>query len=666
MEDSSLHEKNDLAVAGLQARIVELEQAGKLNQTQLKKLQTNEERLRLLVESVKDYAIFMLDPTGKIISWNLGAERIKGYKAQEIIGQHFSKFYPESDLAWDKPGMELREAIKTGRFEDEGWRIRKDGSRFWANVVITALFDREGQLRGFSKVTRDMTERKHAEDLIKEANTRLEQRVQERTAQLEIAIQVREELLQREQQARRQAEQAERVSLFLSEVSKKLVSSLDLAATLQNVSQLIVPTLASFWAVFIKEETIAQSLKLAEFHSQASRLGQPIPPELLEINGSLLSKLLPEWGQTIVKSDIAVILLEDSATLNLQPLATDHDEPGDSSAVAPENLAISLKSIIGLPLIVRDTVTGVLIFGLRDQLSEGEEGFYEHQPLAATPHFDLRLAQELASRIALAVDNARFYRQAQEAVGLRDEFLAVAAHELKTPLTSLKGYTQILTSQLEKNQLFNPERTARALKVINQQTDKLNLLIQHLLDISRLQSGKMVLQRQPVEQPVEVVSLITGVVESTIAALPVPLKHEIKFETHLDQLNAWLDPLRFEQVVTNLVNNAIKYSPAGGWVKIELKRLDQAEITSLLADEGLSTTGTFLYLSVTDQGIGIAEENRHRLFERFYQAHSADYSSGMGLGLFISQQIIELHGGRIWAEFPAEGGSRFVVVLPLL
>src|SRR3954447_13803921 len=127
-------------------------------------LRPSEEHFRLLVESVRDYAIFMLDPEGRVVTWNAGARRIKGYEAGEIIGRHFSAFYPPEDLAADKPGEELRRASAGGRFEDEGWRLRKDGSRFWANVVITALRGQDGQLRVFSKVTRDLTERKKAEE----------------------------------------------------------------------------------------------------------------------------------------------------------------------------------------------------------------------------------------------------------------------------------------------------------------------------------------------------------------------------------------------------------------------------------------------------------------------------------------------------------------------
>lgn len=127
--------------------------------------QQSEERFRLLVEGVRDYAIFMLDPTGHIISWNTGAEKIKGYTADDIIGKHFSIFYPQQQIDRGFPQYELEVAAREGRFEDEGWRIRKDGSRFWANVVITSLFDESGELRGYAKVTRDMTERKRVEAL---------------------------------------------------------------------------------------------------------------------------------------------------------------------------------------------------------------------------------------------------------------------------------------------------------------------------------------------------------------------------------------------------------------------------------------------------------------------------------------------------------------------
>ncbi|MEV4223090.1 PAS domain-containing sensor histidine kinase [Nonomuraea sp. NPDC049725] len=124
--------------------------------------------LELLVQNVVDYAIFMLDPRGHIVSWNAGAERIKGWTAGEIVGRHFSALYPPADVAAGKPARELEVAVAEGRLEDEGWRVRKDGTRFWANVIITALRDDQGRLRGFGKVTRDLTERRAVERALDE------------------------------------------------------------------------------------------------------------------------------------------------------------------------------------------------------------------------------------------------------------------------------------------------------------------------------------------------------------------------------------------------------------------------------------------------------------------------------------------------------------------
>jgi PAS domain S-box-containing protein len=138
-------------------------------------LRHSEERSRLFIEAVQDYAIFMLDPEGSVITWNAGAERIKGYKASEIVGQHFSRFYPEEDVRGGKPAWELEVAGREGRFEDEGWRLRKDGSRFWANVIITAIRDSAGILLGFSKVTRDSTERMLAQKSLEESRRKLEE-----------------------------------------------------------------------------------------------------------------------------------------------------------------------------------------------------------------------------------------------------------------------------------------------------------------------------------------------------------------------------------------------------------------------------------------------------------------------------------------------------------
>jgi PAS domain S-box-containing protein len=155
--------------------MVAKENDGRANKSE--PFQQSDEMFRLLVENVKDYAIFLLDPSGIVSSWNSGAERIKGYRAKEIIGKHFSCFYPREAIETKWPDRELEIAIKEGRYTDEGLRVRKDGSTFWAHVVISALRNNDGSLRGFSKVTRDLTERRNLEEKTRELNKELRNRV---------------------------------------------------------------------------------------------------------------------------------------------------------------------------------------------------------------------------------------------------------------------------------------------------------------------------------------------------------------------------------------------------------------------------------------------------------------------------------------------------------
>ncbi len=199
-------------------------------------LKDSEERFRCLVENVKDYAIYMLDPNGTVISWNLGAERINGYTASEIMGKPVATFYPPEDIHAGKPDYELQIAKTVGRFEDESRRVRRDGSQFWAHTVVTALHDTHGQLRGFAKVTRDITERKHAEAALHKAYDELEHRVEERTAELlEANRLLRHEVIERKQaeaglrqseaQLRQQTQQLQRTLQRLQETQAKLVQS---------------------------------------------------------------------------------------------------------------------------------------------------------------------------------------------------------------------------------------------------------------------------------------------------------------------------------------------------------------------------------------------------------------------------------------------------------
>jgi len=262
-------------------------------------------------------------------------------------------------------------------------------------------------------------------------------------------------------------------------------------------------------------------------------------------------------------------------------------------------------------------------------------------------HDDVRLIQEIADQAALAVMNVRLFEaerrahaQAEAALHLRDEFLAIAAHELKTPMTSIRGHAQLLHRVFIRTGSLPTDLLTRSIGAIDRETGRLTRLIEQLLDISRIERGR--LSVAPV--PTDLNELISGVV----AAFQILTSQHTLVVRAAEPVVCPVDPLRFEQVVRNLVDNAIKYSPAGGPVWLDLGRDGAGGVV----------------LTVTDRGLGITEEHRSKIFERFYQAHAQSYHSGLGLGLAISREIIYLHGGTIHAEFPAEGGTRFVIRLP--
>jgi PAS domain S-box-containing protein len=180
-------------------------------------LRGSESQLRILVESVHEYAIYLLDTEGRVKTWNVGAERIKGYEAHEIIGEHFSRFFSEEDVQRGKPQLILRTAAESGAFKEEAWRVRKDGSHFWAAVVVTALHGDDGTLIGFAKVTRDATDRKKFEDEILALNRSLEARVATRTAELEVANR--------------------RLTVLLQEVHHRVKNNLQVIASMLRLAQ---------------------------------------------------------------------------------------------------------------------------------------------------------------------------------------------------------------------------------------------------------------------------------------------------------------------------------------------------------------------------------------------------------------------------------------------
>jgi signal transduction histidine kinase len=231
-------------------------------------------------------------------------------------------------------------------------------------------------------------------------------------------------------------------------------------------------------------------------------------------------------------------------------------------------------------------------------------------------------------------------RAEAEAVRLREAFLAVAAHELKTPVTSLRGFTQLLIRQLDRAGSVDPLLVRRALQVFDRQSEKLARLAAQLLDASQMEVGKLLLDRSPTD--------ITRLVEGVVAAARLTTERHALRVCAPSPAWALVDAPRIEQVVANLVDNAVKYSPDGGTITVAVRW----------------PAPDTVQLTVRDHGIGIPPEHRPWIFDRFYQAHTGQHLSGVGLGLYIARQVVELHGGRIRAEHPSDGGTRFIVTLP--
>ncbi|MFP2904038.1 ATP-binding protein [Pyxidicoccus sp. 3LFB2] len=542
-------------------------------------LRQSEERFRLLVDGVRDQALIMLDPEGHVMSWNAGAQRILGYETAEALGRHFSTFHPTDSVTRGRPQAQLLAAVEQGQVEVEGWRLRKDGSRFWARVVLTSLRDAEGRLRGFAEVSRGFDERRRAEQ---------QQRL----------------LVEASAAAQRQR--------LLAEASAALVSSLDPEAALTAVAHRAVPLLGDMCLMHLQEDGVIR--RVACEHAPGSRVealcGPTLGPEESGTPLPVLTRVL-RTGRSRFLPDTAKLLRRLDA--------------GDSGRVRfPLLQRLRPASLLVVPLIARGRTLGALTL-LRDA-----PGHPYHRE-------DLVLAEELARRTAYAVDNSRLYQEAQQAISLRDEFLSIASHELRTPITTLHLQIQHLQRLCSKTQEVT---LCQKLEVSTKQIHRLDKLIDGLLDVSRISTGQLRFSLEELD-----LSQLASEVMEHFQVEAARAQCELVLRTS-GPVTGRYDRLRLEQVLANLLSNAIKYA-SGRPVTV-----------------GVEGTGDVARLTVQDQGIGIPEKDVSRIFGRFERAVSPRNYGGLGLGLYITRQIVEAHGGAIDVKSRPGEGSTFTVTLP--
>lgn len=506
------------------------------------------EQFQRIVRNVKDYAIFLLDPQGHVVSWNTGAQEIKGYRPEEILGKHFSTFYPEEAIARGWPQYELEVAAREGRFEDEGWRLRKDGTKLWANVVITALKDATGNVLGFAKITRDLTERKIHEEVLRQSE--------------------------------------ERFRLLIEGVRDYAIFMLDPEGRVATWN-----TGAQHIKGYAADEIIGQHF--SRFYP-ADAVARKWPDQELQI--ARKEGRFEEEGWRVRKdgslfwANVVITALRDRE-----------------------------GSVYGFAKVTRDLT----------ERKQAEERLRESNA-ELERRVEARTAQLNESNAALREANQR-----------KDEFLAILAHELRNPLAPLRTGLDLLKYASDDAETVEETRV-----IMEQQLAQMVRLIEDLLEISRLNQGKLRLRKERMDLAAAVRSAVQSIqpmIDEAGQRLTVAVPDE--------PVSLYADPVRISQIIANLLSNASKYSEKGDRIVVTVSRL---------GDEGV--------VSVRDEGVGISPIYLPRLFEMFSQVDSTLERSkgGLGIGLALVRGLVEMHQGRVTAHSDGPGtGSEFVVALPL-
>ena len=509
-------------------------------------LQNIEERYKLLVEGVKDYGIFMLSPEGLIISWNEGARRLKGYEERKIIGQHFSIFYTEEAKSRNYPQFELQQAEKIGRFEDEGIRVKKNGSTFYANVVITAIYDKSGALKGFSKITRDLTERKEAE----------------------------ERLRQSEEKYRMLINGIRDYAIFLLDPNGIVSSWNEGAKRLNGYSE---------------EEIVGKNFSIL-YTKEKQEAGYP-------------TYELEQAAKLGKFEDEGIRVRKDGSTFYVNAIVTP---------------LFSGKKLIGFTKITRD-------------LSEKKKSEDEMINL------NLQLEQKVKDRTAELTKTVNELKLINSDL---DNFIYTASHDLKAPVSNIEGLMESLGDMLLENGFLAPE-IENVLQMINTSVDRFQHTIRDLTSINEIQrTGREDLMQLNLQELVEDVTVgIDRLIKESNAEITIEIEDTLHF--HFSRMH-------MRSLIYNLLTNAIKYRSLERTPKIRLE---------------VCQKGNDFVMRVTDNGLGIKEEYKGKIFQLFHRLH--DHVEGTGTGLYIVRKIVDTAGGHVEVTSKEGVGTTFEVVLPI-
>ena len=609
----------------------------------------------LLVQSISDYAIFLLDLNGLVVTWNQGAERFKGYKAHEIIGHSYTLFYPPKDTLDGKPQRLLATALREGRVEDEGWRIRKDGSSFWADVVITPVRDKQGEVLGFCKITRDLTERREAEtrstflaavfdnmpggiailgrDLVFQMVNQAYARVFGKRPEDFARKQVFEIFPDTEGQVKGILEGVLRTGqpftafsfpFQFAEAGARHETFWDFTyAPIRGKHGEVEGILALCLEVTPR---VRLEREMAEQQALTERIVANAPAGIAFLDHDLVYRRLnPRYAHLL---GMTVAQMVDRSIYEVFPGATDQIEAWMREVQAT-----------GQPFTTTD-------FSFRFQLDGVERQTYWDFTYQPVPDRDgkpgiLILGAEVSDRHQKERLQSEHIAQLQELDRYKDEFLSVISHELRTPLNFIMGFASLLEDEVQGP--LNPPQHQAVDRILNG-ADRMLLLVDDLLDFAKIQSGHL-------ELACKTASVAQLVEEARELLTPLAEQKGVSLETDVaGDLTAWLDPDRTSQVLTNLLNNAIKFTAGGGHIAIRSY-----------------ARGPDIVTEVCDTGCGIAPEHVDKLFRRFQQLDMSNtrQASGTGLGLAISRALVEAHGGTIGVDSTPGVGSTFWFTLPV-